>query len=82
MAERKEEVGTEVTVLPIPYYLRDAKGAKKEAYYEGDQYPDYLGVQDYQTYDIEKVHPDIIFIQARMTAITTRLPWLRSIILL
>ena len=60
----KEEVGTEVTVLPIPYYLRDAKGAKKEAYYEGDQYPDYLGVQDYQTYDIEKVHPDIIFIQS------------------
>ena len=62
--KEKEEVGTEVTVLPIPYYLRDAQGAKKEVYYEGNQYPDYLSIQDYQAYDIEKRHPDIIFIQS------------------
>lgn len=62
--KEKEEVGTEVTVVPVPYYLRDAQGAVKEVYYEGAKYPDYLQVQNYQTYDIEKRHPDIIFIQS------------------
>lgn len=60
----KEQNGTQVTVLPIPYYLRDALGAMKEAYYEGAEYPEYLDIEDYQTYDIEKRHPDIIFIQS------------------
>lgn len=60
----KEQNGTLVTVLPIPYYLRDAQGAVKEAYYEGSEYPEYLDIEDYQTYDIEKRHPDIIFIQS------------------
>ncbi|MBO4953364.1 MAG: LicD family protein [Lachnospiraceae bacterium] len=62
--KEKEEAGTEVTVVPVPYYLRDAQGAVKEDYYEGAKYPDYLQVQNYQTYDIEKRHPDIIFIQS------------------
>lgn len=62
--KEKEEAGTQVTVVPVPYYLRDAQGAVKEVYYEGAKYPDYLQVQNYQTYDIEKRHPDIIFIQS------------------
>lgn len=33
-------------------------------HYEGDLYPEYLDMVDYKTYDIEKHHPDIIFIQS------------------
>ena len=60
----KEQEDVDVAVLPIPYFSRDAFGAQKEMYYEGALYPEYLNVQDYQTYDIEKQHPDIIFIQS------------------
>lgn len=49
-------------VVPIPYYDRNEYCVMDKMYYEGDQYPDYVPVVDYQTIDLEALHPDMIFI--------------------
>ena len=49
-------------VVPIPYYDRNEYCAMDKMHYEGDQYPDYVPVVDYQTIDLESMHPDMIFI--------------------
>lgn len=60
----KKNVDSNVYVMPIPYYSRAATGAKKDEYYEGDQYPEYVDIVDYNAFDIEKLHPDVIYIQS------------------
>lgn len=59
----KEDLQCDVYVMPVPYYERDAVGAKMDMHYEGDMYPDNVEITDYREYDIKKRHPDIIFIQ-------------------
>lgn len=59
----KAEPDAEVNVMPIPYYEIDAMGKAIRMHYEAELYPDYLDIVDYKTYDIEKQHPDVIFIQ-------------------
>lgn len=59
----KEEPDTEVYVMPVPYYERNAVGGAKAMHFEGGEYPDYLDIVDYETYDIGVEHPDVIFIQ-------------------
>ncbi len=59
----KEDPDCDVYVMPVPYSERNAVGGVIETYYEKDLYPDYLDIVDYEAYDIEKLHPDIIFIQ-------------------
>lgn len=49
-------------VVPIPYYDKKLDGALGEMHYEGDQYPDYVPVRDYNTFDFGAHHPDVIFI--------------------
>ncbi|SCZ76055.1 CDP-glycerol glycerophosphotransferase family protein [Pseudobutyrivibrio xylanivorans] len=49
-------------VIPIPYFERDAEGGLKEMFYEGNQYPKYVPVTDFQKFDFEGVHPDEIYI--------------------
>lgn len=53
----------DVYVMPVPYYMRNALGAKMDRYYEKDLFPDDLNLVDYSEYNIKKKHPDIIFIQ-------------------
>lgn len=59
----KEEPDCDVYVMPIPYFERTATGSQGELHYEGELFPDYLDIVDYNTYDLESKHPDIIFIQ-------------------
>ena len=49
-------------VIPIPYFERDAEGGLNKMFYEGNQYPDYVPVTDFQEFDFAGVHPDEIYI--------------------
>lgn len=49
-------------VIPIPYYDKNPDGSFGQLHYEGDQYPSYVPITDFQKYDFEKRHPDKIFI--------------------
>lgn len=48
--------------IPIPYFNKCPDGSFDKFHYEGDLYPDSVEITDWQAYDIEKRHPDIIFI--------------------
>lgn len=64
------------TVVPVPYYKLYMTEGKGEAAYEGKAFPDYVPVTPYEEYDIEKMHPDMIFIHNPYddTNTLTRLP--------
>jgi len=49
-------------IIPIPFYDKNADGTLGNVYYEGNDYPDYVPVTNWQNYDIEERRPDIIFI--------------------
>ncbi len=49
-------------VVPIPYFDKNPDGTAKEMHYEGDLYPDYVPVTDYNAYDIASRRPDMIYI--------------------
>lgn len=50
-------------VIPIPYYDKTALGELRNFHYEGNEFPDDVLITEYEQYDFEKRHPDIIFIQ-------------------
>ncbi len=60
----RDDPGCDAHVIPIPYFDRLPNGGLGQMHYEGDQYPDYVPITDWQTYDIEANHPDIIFIHS------------------
>lgn len=62
MAARDDE-NCDAYVIVIPYYERNADQSLGEMHYEGDEYPDYVPVTDWQVYKIEERRPDIIYIQ-------------------
>lgn len=49
-------------VVPIPYFTRNSDGVFDHMHYEGNQYPDYVPITNWQNYNIEERRPDIIFI--------------------
>lgn len=49
-------------VIPVPYYDKNPDGSFKEMHYEGDLYPDYVPITDYNSYDFQSRRPDMIFI--------------------
>ena len=51
-----------VHVIPIPYYYRNLDGSLRDMQYQGEQFPEYVTVEDYNCYDFENRHPDVIFI--------------------
>lgn len=53
---------TDAYVVPIPYYDKNPDGSFREMHYEGNEYPDYVPVTNYEEYDFEERRPDIIFI--------------------
>lgn len=57
-----EDPNCDAYVIPIPYYDKNSDGSFKEMHYEGDQYPDYVPVTNYEEYDFENRKPDMIFI--------------------
>lgn len=52
----------EAYVIPIPYYDKNPDGSFREMHYEGSQYPDYVPVTNYETFDFAAHMPDMIFI--------------------
>lgn len=54
--------GTDAYVVPIPYYDKNPDGTFREMHYEGNEYPDYVPVTNWEEYDFEERRPDIMFI--------------------
>ena len=57
-----EDPNCDAYVIPIPYYDKNPDGSFKEMHYEGDQYPKYVPVTNYEEYDFENRKPDMIYI--------------------
>lgn len=56
------DTGCDAYVIPIPYYDKTADGMLGEMHYEGEEYPEYVPVTDYKSFDFGMHHPDMIFI--------------------
>lgn len=54
----------DVYVVPIPYYDRKPDGTFGKYHYEGDEYPNYVSVTNYESYDLKKRKPDVIYIHS------------------
>lgn len=52
----------EVYVVPIPYFDRNADGSFGKMHCEANEYPDYVSVTAWETYDIVQRKPDVIYI--------------------
>ena len=57
-----EDPNCDAYVIPIPYYDKNPDGSFKEMHYEGDQYPKYVPVTNYEQYDFGNRKPDMIYI--------------------
>ncbi|WP_197019936.1 hypothetical protein [Pseudobutyrivibrio sp. MD2005] len=49
-------------VIPIPYFDKNPDGSVKAEYWEGDDFPEYVHITSYETFDFGAEHPDMIFI--------------------
>ncbi len=49
-------------VIPIPYFDKNPDGSLREMHYEGNEFPSYVPITDYKTYNIEEKHPEAIYI--------------------
>ncbi len=57
-----EDPDWDAKVVPIPYYDRNPDGSMREFHYEGELYPKDVPVIHYKSIDLEKYHPDAIYI--------------------
>lgn len=57
-----EDPDCEAYVVPIPYYDKNPDGSFREYHYEGNDYPSYVPVEDYKSFDLRLHHPDEIYI--------------------
>ena len=58
----KEDPDCDVYCVPIPYYERNPDGTLGKMHYEGADYPDYVEVTDWQSYNLEERKPDAAYI--------------------
>lgn len=58
----KQEPGCICHVVPIPYYEKDESGEASNLKYEGNDYPSYVPVLDWQQYELGEIFPDVIYI--------------------
>lgn len=58
----RDDVECDAYVIPIPYYDRNQDGSFGEMHYEGDEYPDYVPITAWTSYDLEERKPDIVYI--------------------
>lgn len=49
-------------VVPIPYFSKNEDGTLGEMHYEGEVFPNDVIVTNYEQYNLEQRHPDIVFI--------------------
>ena len=57
-----EDPDCDAYVVPIPYYDRKPDRSFGEFHYEGNEFPEYVPVVHYETYNLEQRHPDVIYI--------------------
>ncbi|MBR1738572.1 MAG: hypothetical protein IJ736_16470, partial [Firmicutes bacterium] len=57
-----EDENCDAYVIPIPYYDRNNDFTFGQMHYEGDLYPEYVHITDYNDYNFEARHPDKIYI--------------------
>lgn len=57
-----EDPNCDAYVIPIPYFDKNPDGSFREEHYEGDQYPAYVPITQYNAYNLEARHPDVIYI--------------------
>lgn len=57
-----EDPECDAYVVPIPYYDRNSDHCVEKFHYEGGEYPDYVPIVHYETYDLEEHKPDVIYI--------------------
>lgn len=60
--EYKNNPEWETAVVPIPYFDKNPDGSFGLFHCEANQFPDYVPVVPYESYDLEGEHPDIIYI--------------------
>lgn len=58
----KEDKNNIVTVLVVPYCYKRIDGTVIEECCEKDMFPEYVEVENFQTFDLEEYHPDTIYI--------------------
>lgn len=58
----KEDPECDAYCVPIPYYDLNPDHSFGQMHYEGDAYPDYIEITDWQQYNFEERKPDIIYI--------------------
>ena len=49
-------------VIPIPYFDKDVNDNLREMHYEGDQYPAYVPITNFEEYDFVNRRPDVVYI--------------------
>lgn len=57
-----EDSNCNAYVVPIPYYDRNPDQTFGQFHYEGNEYPDYVPVVHYESYNLEQRRPDVICI--------------------
>ncbi len=57
-----EDVNCDTYVIPIPYYDKNSDGSFREEHYEGLEYPEYVPITYYKSYNFEERKPDVVFI--------------------
>ncbi|MCR5176804.1 MAG: hypothetical protein K6C05_08110 [Anaerovibrio sp.] len=58
----RDEGDCDAVVMPIPYCDRNPDGSAKEWHWEGNEFPEYVPITNYQNVDLAAVHPDKIYI--------------------
>jgi len=58
----KEDKNCDSYVVAIPYYEKNPDGSLGQMHYEGNQYPDYVPITDWQAYKMEMRRPDAVII--------------------
>ena len=58
-----EDARCEVSVIPIPYFYKSPDGSTGKMQYEADQFPEYVPIIKFDTYDFTGRYPDVIYIQ-------------------
>lgn len=59
----KSDNNCEVFVVPIPYYYKRYDGSYMGVNYEGDLLPKEVEITEYESVDLSRMQPDVIYIQ-------------------
>lgn len=57
-----EDENCDSYVIPIPYFDKKPDGTLGEMHYEGELYPKYVPITDWNSYDLKNRRPDVVYI--------------------